>query len=138
MTEQVKRYDPEVRFNQIYKAGYPVLSHYEKHVFAMTHEHLDAKSEIATELAWRDWQIEQLDAICAEHEALIEQMHQKVVELKSKQHINEIKARGIEAAIAHVKGLDKRGSTKVLLAIQATINRLQEYAQQLRKGGDDE
>lgn len=72
------------------------------------------------------------------HHSDYEQLQARVKELESVEHINEIKAQGVEGAIAHVKGLDKHGSTKVLLAIQATINRLQEYAQQLRKGGDDD
>lgn len=57
-----KQYDTEVRFDEMLKIGHPVLSHYDKHVFAMTRENLDSKSDIAAELGWRDWQIEKLQA----------------------------------------------------------------------------
>jgi hypothetical protein len=55
-----KLYSPENRFNEMLTLSYPVLSHYDKHVLAMTREKLDSKSDIAAELGWRDWQIEQL------------------------------------------------------------------------------
>ena len=42
--------------------------HYGKHVHAMTREQLHSKSDIAAELAWRDQNIEQLQARIAELE----------------------------------------------------------------------
>jgi hypothetical protein len=36
--------------------------HYCRHVMAMTREDLHGKSDIAAELAWRDWRIAQLEA----------------------------------------------------------------------------
>ncbi|MWN90987.1 hypothetical protein GQ597_09760 [Gilliamella sp. Pra-s65] len=73
-----KLYSPENRFNEMFTLSYPVLSHYDKHVLAMTREKLDSKSDIAAELGWRDWQIEQLN--------------ERIKELESQKHINEIKA----------------------------------------------
>ena len=72
-----KLYDSENRFNEMFALGHPVLSHYDRHVLAMTRENLDSKSDIATELGWRDWQIEQLN--------------ERIKELESQKHINEIK-----------------------------------------------
>lgn len=41
----------------------------------MTREKLDSKSDIAAELGWRDWQIEQLN--------------ERIKELESQKHINK-------------------------------------------------
>lgn len=78
-------YEPENRFNEMFTLGHPVLNHYDKHISAMTREKLDSKSEIAAELGWRDWQIERLN--------------ERIKELESQKHINEIKAQGIDEAI---------------------------------------
>jgi hypothetical protein len=80
-----KLYSPENRFNEMLTLSYPVLSHYDKHVLAMTREKLDSKSDIAAELGWRDWQIEQLN--------------ERIKELESQKHINEVKAQGIREAV---------------------------------------
>lgn len=83
-----KLYDSENRFNEMLTLGHPVLSHYDKHVLAMTREKLESKSDIATELGWRDWQIEQLN--------------ERIKELESQKHINEIKAHGIQEALKYI------------------------------------
>ena len=69
-----KLYAPENRFIEMLTLGHPVLSHYDKHISAMTREKLDSKSDIAAELGWRDWQIEQLN--------------ERIKELKSQKHIS--------------------------------------------------
>lgn len=66
-------YDTENRFNEMFALGHPILSHYDRHVLAMTRENLDSKSDIALELGWRDWQIEQLNERIKE----IEQIQEK-------------------------------------------------------------
>lgn len=68
-----KLYDSENRFNEMFALGHPILSHYDRHVLAMTRENLDSKSDIALELGWRDWQIEQLNERIKE----IEQIQEK-------------------------------------------------------------
>lgn len=68
-----KLYDTENRFNEMFALGHPILSHYDRHVLAMTRENLDSKSDIALELGWRDWQIEQLNERIKE----IEQIQEK-------------------------------------------------------------
>ncbi|MFQ0994873.1 hypothetical protein ACGH6Q_07600 [Gilliamella sp. BG2] len=68
-----KLYDPKNRFNEMFTIGHPFLSHYDRHITAMTRERLDSKSDIATELSWRDWQIEQLN--------------ERIDELESQKHI---------------------------------------------------
>ncbi|MFQ1017888.1 hypothetical protein [Gilliamella sp. BG7] len=83
-----KLYSPENRFNEMLTLGHPVLSHYDKHVLSMTREKLDSKSDIAAELGWRDWQIEQLN--------------ERIKELESQKHINEIKAHGIQEALKYI------------------------------------
>lgn len=68
-----KLYDTENRFNEMFALGHPILSHYDRHVLAMTRENLDSKSDIALELGWRDWKIEQLNERIKE----IEQIQEK-------------------------------------------------------------
>lgn len=68
-----KLYDTENRFNEMFALGHPILSHYDRHVLAMTREKLESKSDIALELGWRDWQIEQLNERIKE----IEQIQEK-------------------------------------------------------------
>lgn len=67
-----KLYDTENRFNEMFALGHPILSHYDRHVLAMTRENLDSKSDIATELGWRDWKIEQLNERIKEIEQIQE------------------------------------------------------------------
>jgi hypothetical protein len=80
-----KLYESKNRFNEMFALGHPVLTHYDNHVLAMTRENLDSKSDIAAEMGWRDWKIEQLN--------------ERIKELESQKHINGIKAQGIEDAV---------------------------------------
>lgn len=53
-----KLYDPRNRYDELFKQDYLGQTHYDKHIYAISHEKLYAKTDIATELAWRDRQIE--------------------------------------------------------------------------------
>lgn len=72
-----KLYNSENRFNEMFALGHPVLGHYDRHVLAMTRENLDSKSDIATELGWRDWKIEQLNERIKEFEQIQEKNETK-------------------------------------------------------------
>ena len=77
-TELLKKlYDTENRFNEMFALGHKILSNYDSHVLAMTRENLESKSDIALELGWRDWQIEQLNERIKEFEQIQEKNETK-------------------------------------------------------------
>ncbi|MCO6565783.1 MAG: hypothetical protein J6581_10160, partial [Apibacter sp.] len=53
-------YDAKNRFNEMFDAD-PNLKHYNKHMHSLINGESGELSEIATELSWRDWKIEQLN-----------------------------------------------------------------------------